>query len=190
MTAASSSASLAERIGPRAVSRLVQAARHRCRLRRHPGHRSLAACRPRHDRSCGRCPDRPDRPDRHPDPPSRPRNADEPLHPARRSTRDQHQPQPRAPTLRRPAQPARSSWQRPTVTSSALGPGHAAVVGSGFRAGAVVAALRSRVVVDGRRWVLELDPVVGEPFPAGRLINHPSASSTTKPPPRTASSCP
>ena len=36
----------------------------------------------------------------------------------------------------------------------------------------MVAALRSRVVVDGRRWVLELDSVVGEPSPVGRLIDH------------------
>ena len=52
------------------------------------------------------------------------------------------------------------------------GLGHAAVVGGGFRAVAVHAALRSRVVVDGRGWVPEVGPVVGEPSPAGRLINH------------------
>lgn len=76
-----------DRIGPRAVSRLVQARASAAGLDGIPitGHslpagHAAAAVRRSH------------RADRRPDPPPRPRQAPQSLHPPRRSARDQHQP--------------------------------------------------------------------------------------------------
>ena len=82
-----------ERIGPPSIQQARPAAGQRSRIRGHPGHGPLAACRPRHDRRCQRCPDRPDR---RPDPAPRPRHPPQPLHPTGGGTRafDQSRPRP------------------------------------------------------------------------------------------------